>query len=61
MFQITNVKTGKAIKDAITCKPKTFESAQDARHFADCMERNSILNATAWNSVRRAKYNVVAA
>lgn len=61
MFKVQNTRNGKFVKDAITCQVKTFDSAEAAEHMAACLHRSSILDATAWNSVRRTNYVVVAA
>jgi hypothetical protein len=61
MNVIKNAKTGKTVKDAISGKQIQFETEQDARTFADSMERNSVLGATAFNSTRPTKYVVAPA
>jgi len=58
-FAIQNKQTLKIVKDAVSSKPFKFASEEDARHFANGMERDSVLNATAFNSVRPSKYQVI--
>lgn len=59
MFKIQNSKSGKIVRDAITCRPRLFETEEQARYLADCLERNSTDRATAWNSIRTTKYTVI--
>lgn len=61
MYQVQNTKTGKFLKDAITCKPHQFADIEHAQKWADDAHRNSVLNATAWNSTRPTKYAVIVA
>lgn len=59
-FVIKNSKTLKVVKSCITTKPMTFDTEEKARYFADSMERDSVLDKTAFNSVRPSKYQVYA-
>ena len=61
MYQVINTKNKKPVRDAISCKPRTFETHESAQHLADSMTRDSRLYGTAWNSVRPTKYTVVSA
>jgi len=58
MFKVQNTKTGQFVKSAIDGKVVLFQSKERAQKWADNMTRNSILNATAWNSIRPVKYTV---
>jgi hypothetical protein len=59
MYKVKNNRTGKFIKNALTGKPFTFEDKDHAQKWADDSARESVLNATAWNSVRRSTFSVV--
>lgn len=59
MFNVKSKKTGKLAKDPITTRPHQFETAEAAQIFADAMSRESIVGATAWNSVRKTAWQVV--
>jgi hypothetical protein len=61
MFKIINGKNGKAIKNAIDGKEITFDTKEDAETFAAGCARRSVMDATAWNSIRRTVFTVVAA
>lgn len=61
MFKIVNVKTGKDVKDAISCKVITFDTFQAAEMFANSLTRDSITGATAWNRVRPTKFVIKSA
>ncbi len=61
MFNVKNTKTGKLAKDPITMHPHSFESVEHAQKFADGMTLDSVLRSTAWNSVRKTTWKVVAA
>lgn len=58
MYIVKNAKTGKPVKNAISCKPFLFESKADAEYMASSCERDSVLNATAFNSIRPSKFVV---
>ena len=59
MFKIKNCRNGKFIRDAITGKIRAFETAESAQYLADSLRRSSVLDATAWNSVRPSNYEVL--
>jgi hypothetical protein len=40
MFQIVNTKTKRPVKNAITTRPMTFNTANDAQQFAESMIAN---------------------
>lgn len=61
MFKIKIQGTARFVRDPITTKPHTFETREHAQKWADDLHRDSILNATAWNSIRRTVYIVVEA
>lgn len=61
MFKVKNDRTGKFIKDAITTQVRIFDTIEHAQSVAAAKMRESVLNATAWNRVRKATYSVVPA
>lgn len=61
MFKVQNSKTKKFVKDAITGKIKLFGTMKEAEASAKSSEYYSNVKATAWNSIRAAKYIVVVA
>jgi hypothetical protein len=58
-YQLKNATNGKTVKDAISGKPKVFDDLETAQHWASNLERRSRLDATAWNSTRPSKYEVI--
>ena len=58
-IKVKNTKTGKFVKNAIDGKEVEFTSKEHAQKWADGMTRNSVLSATAFNSIRPCKYIVV--
>jgi hypothetical protein len=58
MFVVKNLRTGKLLKDPITRKPHLFLDHSHAETWACHAERDSQLNATAFNKVRPSKYAV---
>jgi len=61
MFKLQNTSTGKIVKNMITGKTFLFATEADAANTAASMHRDAVLNASAWNSKRGAKYAVIKA
>lgn len=61
MFKVQNTKTKKFLKDAVSGKVWLFDSIEAATMNCKSAEYYSTMNASAFNSVRAAKYIVVPA
>ena len=61
MYLLKNTTNGKIVKNAITCKPMTFDTLELANKWAKNLERRSKLDSTAFNGVRSSKYEIISA
>ena len=60
MFKVQNAKTKRFMKNKMDMKEMVFETESHAQKWADTATENSWKDATAFNSVRPAKFVVVA-
>lgn len=59
MYYVKNTRTGKLLKSVLSGRVLDFSDKAMAEIWAKNLSCDSVLDATAWNSVRPTKYQVI--